>query len=88
MEKTKSKSVKSKIQKQNKGEQKGEKRKVKKGQQWGNNGLVHLHVFAFILFSRFAFFLLLFCIYVAFCLEKNKKKQNKSKKQKQIEKTE
>jgi hypothetical protein len=74
MEKTKSKSVKSKIQKQNKGEQKGEKRKVKKGQQWGNNGLVHLHVFAFILFSRFAFFLLLFCIYVAFCLEKNKKK--------------
>ena len=67
MEKAKSKSAKSeKTQKQNKRGRKEEKRKVKKGEKgetkgktWGNNVLVHLHFFSFILLFRFAFF----CIY-------------------------
>ena len=73
-----------KNRKQNKWENKGTSKRVKK---WEKNGLVHLHFCCFFLLFRFAFCLLFFCLYFAFFLlfawKKAKKKQTKSKSKKQ-----
>ena len=58
------------------------KRNVKKGNQWGKNGLVHLHFFAFILLVRLVFF-----GYVAVVCFFPGKKQNKCRKKANRKKT-